>query len=304
MFKRWRPPKPRKVIHTEKSIQIVNKPYVDQSLWQTLLSTIDLNLSCARDYDDIIVVSLPYSIEEISKALSEILNKLHLICMLPLIMEYLFKYGNNIESKLHMTKIHDAMKTMSIIIIDIQTLEIIYIPRLVTDLLVANSCTNKHFTKIQPMCWTATWSFHSTNLTTKTSINFQNIMNDICQQFEKNENIMNNFIVYEGNPMRQQERIKNVERRATLAQKKIKHCVDLAKQKAKDKDKKGALIELKKKKLWEKKLDIFKTTLKTLKLEQKEIKELTLDPSPMYEFVNLLSEDMIISPILKADTLL
>eukprot|EP01084_Bolivina_argentea_P170403 295298_1 len=247
-----------------KTIKRNNKNNIDQNSWTKLLKNIDSSISKYHDYNDIILISSPYLIEHIHKSLDHMLDKLDLIYISPFIIQYLFGNKNDIESKLkfittvNMKTINELMKTMSIIIIDITSSEMIQLPILSSNLLETNSINNKH--GLYKNYWQMKWSTDS-NVTSNI---FRNIMTDICDQFKNDANIMNYFTICgrKASPtpnlndsiQNLRQAITQLERREEHLDRKIQICLKNAKMKSKQKDKKGALFELKKKKQLERQL--------------------------------------------------
>ncbi len=244
---------------------------IDQSIWEKFLIDLDLRISPFHDNNNLILISSPYSIEATCEQLDEFLDTLNLICISPFIIDYLFGNERNLAGKLNfitsinMDTIKELTKELSIIIIDITSSEMIKIPLRSSNLLITNSNLNNHRDRrnrvqtSKSMVWKMRWSTNS-NITSK---NFQKIMNEICDSIINDENMMQYFTMYIGEPpdplsesiAKLRQNIAKLEKREQHLEDKIADCLKRAKIKSKNKDKKGALFELKKKKQLERQLE-------------------------------------------------
>ena len=197
---------------------------------------------------------------ETCNVLDQLLNDLNLICISPFIIDYLFGNKKHLSEKLNfvtsmnMEKIKQLIMEMSIIIIDITSSEMITIPLHSSKLLITNSNFNQHTSSpvSSSTGWTMRWSLDNTI----TSKSFQSFMNDICDSINKDDNMLIYFTVY--NDALSQS-IAQFEKRERFLENKIQRCYKQAKAKAKKRDRKGALFELKKKKQLENQLNSIRT---------------------------------------------
>eukprot|EP01084_Bolivina_argentea_P162849 283358_1 len=238
-----------------KTIQRTNPKCIDQLSWTKLLIRLDLKISNYYNKSDVILISTPYSIENAAESLSNAMHQLNLACICPIIMEHLFGY-EIIKSKLkfiatiNILTIKQLLHTMSIIIIDIHSSQMIKIPTHSSDVFInPKKCNND---------WKIRWSTDKT----KTCVAFRNIMSVICNEFEHNQNIMKYFSIYTGQPPPVLNHIKqvrtaiyNMEKREVYLEGKIEIYLQKAKHTFKKGDKKGALDHLKQKKELQKQLE-------------------------------------------------
>ena len=92
-------------IDNTKTVQLrEDKEDIEQSIWRQFLIHLDLKLSPFHDHDDIIVITSPYSPIKIFDSSIQPLNKLNLICVSAIVMDYLFRDDIDLIKKIEVTE--------------------------------------------------------------------------------------------------------------------------------------------------------------------------------------------------------
>lgn len=248
---------------------------IDQSIWQKFLIDLNLKLSCYHETKDIILFASPYSLEEICQIVNESLDLFNLTCITPIIVDYLFSIGKDSIEKLdsmlsiniHIFK--QLMNQMSIIVIDTKSTEMITIPSYSSNLSATNANINDHtpfqshyIVADQQLSTVTTWKMRWSTNAFNTSVNFQKIMNVICDSLIKDENMMKEFVIYVDKPPNDlPENISELKKRISTMKKKeqdlenrIQNICAEARTKLRNKNRKGALSDVKRKRQLEKEL--------------------------------------------------
>ena len=187
---------------------------IDDSLWHQFVIKLNFNLLSYHECEDIILFSSPYAIEEITNSLNQSLKSLNLLCVYQIITDYLFDIPTKLDSISTMSKdsFQRLIQQMSVIIIDTKSEQMITIPLHSSDLSKNNSNINGYSVPVfassseqlpahlwigdDQLCdidvWKMRWSIDVANST----VNFQKIMNDICDLIINDENMMKEFVIY------------------------------------------------------------------------------------------------------------
>eukprot|EP01083_Nonionella_stella_P187017 686207_1 len=220
---------------------------------------IHLDTLFISDYNDVIIISSPYSIPECTQSIHESLNSYHLSCITSLITSLLFGDTTTISSKLQFVttlewkELTRLMNIMSIIIIDLTSSQYIAIPTHITDLNRTNNTLNR--STWSEAEWRIMWSINA-------SPNFIQIMNDIYNSFKSRATDF--FAVRSGRRLKpptlhesiqtMRTAVQALERRETRLENKIAIELQKAKTESKARNKKGALFHLKRKRELEQQL--------------------------------------------------